>query len=399
MQANFKLSISLRGPWATARKFGLVQVTTAYKPRHNGLVKQVDPQIERRSGIVVLHAARLGSAYNHISGGSGDGFDDVIRADAFGPPFQLWTVWYLDGANLYYIAFPRDGYRYKTTVGVAYVLEIAQVVVATCDAFRMYASAWGDVLRADKIGLYWLSLPLLTAMISAICQFFYAWRIYALGRDYRVAASVYFLSIVQLAFGLYDCSAVRDAASISALPKSSVYKSSIMWSTTGVACNLLITCSMFYYLWQAKKSSPVKRTHNVLSRFILYTIETGFFAMASASVAVILFLSSQTTSLYVIPFFVLSKLYSNCLLAVLNARFQISGGRDTEPATFILHGSQAIRTDFTVPRPCTALRSTLKDRHENQGVVIEISHITDSTSGGFSKAESLHSGVTQESAT
>ena len=35
------------------------------------------------------------------------------------------------------------------------MLEMAQICMSTYDAFRVFASGWGNLLELDKIGFYW----------------------------------------------------------------------------------------------------------------------------------------------------------------------------------------------------------------------------------------------------
>ncbi|TCD62066.1 hypothetical protein EIP91_007506 [Steccherinum ochraceum] len=249
--------------------------------------------------------------------------------------------------DLYYIAFPRDRYAYKITVAVVFGLELAQVGVATYDAFRMFASEWGNFPQADAIGLYWMDGALMIETVAAVCQCFYASRIYALGHNLYLVALISILCLLQLGCGIYVTIEVYKAPGLTSL--SNVYTSGIMWSSTAIACNSLVTCSMFYYLWRAKRASPLKRTRttNMLSRMILYTIETGFVAVAGSIMAVVSYVASPSTSLWFLWIMLIGKLYSNCLLAVLNARLRIEGGKELH-TTPISDESIAIRTDFDV---------------------------------------------------
>lgn len=42
-----------------------------------------------------------------------------------------------------------------------YVLELVQLVLATHDAFRIYATGWGRTQVLDDTGLIWLTIPIL----------------------------------------------------------------------------------------------------------------------------------------------------------------------------------------------------------------------------------------------
>ena len=67
-------------------------------------------------------------------------------------------------ADVYYIAFPLDHARLKTIVSVIYILEILQVITATHDGFRMFASGWSDLVELDNIGLLWFTVPVMNGV-------------------------------------------------------------------------------------------------------------------------------------------------------------------------------------------------------------------------------------------
>ena len=91
---------------------------------------------------------------------------------------------------MYYLAFPSDGYQRKLVVCLAFLIECAQTVLATWDTFRQYSSGWGNQVQFDSIGLYWLSILILTLLSAMLSQLFYAWRILMLSHQRWIAGIV-----------------------------------------------------------------------------------------------------------------------------------------------------------------------------------------------------------------
>ena len=52
----------------------------------------------------------------------------------------------------------------KATVTGIFVLEVLQLITATYEAFRVYATGWGSLAAFDDVGLDWFSGPFLTAI-------------------------------------------------------------------------------------------------------------------------------------------------------------------------------------------------------------------------------------------
>ncbi|KAF7800287.1 hypothetical protein EIP86_011535 [Pleurotus ostreatoroseus] len=84
-----------------------------------------------------------------------------------------------------------------------------------------------------------------------------------------------------------------------------------------------------FYLQRA--NTGLRHTNTVVTRFIRLTLETGLLCAAFAILDLSFYCAFQTNNYHLAPSIPLSKLYSNSLLVVLNARVQIVGGRDTGP--------------------------------------------------------------------
>lgn len=94
----------------------------------------------------------------------------------------------------------------------------------------------------------------------------------------------------------------------------------ILYTTAG--CDLLadssIACSLYFYL--SKNSTGYKRTSSLLHTIALYVIGTGFITAIWDVVEVVTYAALNDTLLFGIFYLSLSKLYTNALLASLNAR-------------------------------------------------------------------------------
>jgi len=276
---------------------------------------------------------------------------------------------------IYYVAFPRDNIKLKVVVGLRMYLKYSSSFCPHAMSFESLPLGWGNPVELGPVGFYWLSLPIMTALLSSVCQVFYAWKIYALSGTYWVAGNICLLSIIQLSVAIWDGLTIRTFGSILDIPTGVGLKFSLAWVASSVLCDLAITCSMFYYLWQAKKSTTIQRTTSLITRLIRLTVETGLIVTTISLVTSILFVTSPKTGFYAVPLLVLSKTYSNCLLAVLNSRSRIAGGRDDTNA-IAMHDVSSTHA----ARSAAGIRSARRSRSDMNGILIEISHITDAQS-------------------
>ena len=61
----------------------------------------------------------------------------------------------------------------KAVVSGIFILEVVQVILTSHDAFRMFATGWGDPLQLDNVGLLWFSVPIMNALSEHLFLHFF----------------------------------------------------------------------------------------------------------------------------------------------------------------------------------------------------------------------------------
>ena len=109
----------------------------------------------------------------------------------------------------YYLAFPDDSLQRKSLVYGVYTVELAQAILLARMAFTEFAAGFGNFEAMDKIGLLWLAVPILSSigmchlfswscvirlliskLVTAVVQIFYAYRIKLLADGYLIPSLV-----------------------------------------------------------------------------------------------------------------------------------------------------------------------------------------------------------------
>ncbi|KAH8088931.1 hypothetical protein BXZ70DRAFT_500910 [Cristinia sonorae] len=229
---------------------------------------------------------------------------------------------------LYYAAFPHDHWRVKTVVAISFVVECAQIAFALYDAYRVFGYGWGIAVELDRVGFLWIDVTLCTGLAAMLSRMFYAWRIRALSQRYLIPGFVFALSILQMVFSIWSAVKIIQLQHLSLIRHSILSPVGDIWLSTIAVCDITITCSIFYYLWKAKKLSLNGRTNSILSRLMRLTIETGFITSTFAILALIFSVVYPDNLLYTCFMGITSKLYANTLVAVLNSRIHVTGSRD-----------------------------------------------------------------------
>jgi len=228
-------------------------------------------------------------------------------------------------AYIYYTAFPRDRLSLKILVWVTFVLEVIGACLVTRDAFRVFGTGFGNMEPLDTVGWLWFSGPILNSIISCSAQLFYAWRISVLSGNIYTSVPIVLLAALQGGTGFYSGWFVLHVGVWSEISRA--YRTTCVWLGGTALCDLIIAISMMYYL--NKSRTGFAGTSSVLSKFVRLTIETGAICATFAILDLAMFLAFQTTNYHLAPNLPLSKLYSNSLLAVFNARAKITSSRST----------------------------------------------------------------------
>ncbi|KAH9939741.1 uncharacterized protein BXZ73DRAFT_99373 [Epithele typhae] len=164
---------------------------------------------------------------------------------------------------------------------------------------------------------------------------FYTWRVYMIGRKYRLMAMVVaLLLIAELAFYI-GCT--YQAFHIDQLSRLS----SISWllaagTVTAVVADLLLTLTLVLSLKNSR--TGIKETDSLVNTMALYLIYTGLTTGIVASITMIMSLVYPDTLSYSASGIVAIRLYGNSMLAALNGRKALAkrgvrtfGGSDTSP--------------------------------------------------------------------
>ncbi|KAJ7626054.1 hypothetical protein FB45DRAFT_74788 [Roridomyces roridus] len=236
---------------------------------------------------------------------------------------------------LYYRAFPEDRKLNKILVYTVYLFELAQTVILTHDAFEIFAKGFGDVSALDLVHLDWVTVPLTTGIVACIGQAFYAHRIYVFSRSYWIPVLILLISLTSNICALVDAGLSRAAG---VLPTAHTRETTVIsiWLGGGALTDVLIALAFTYHLY--KRDTGFSRTHASIVKLIRLTIETGALTALVALTDLTLFLALPGKPFLFTPGAILPKMYANTMLAVLNSRFVIVGGRGyTESSRSLPH--------------------------------------------------------------
>ncbi|KAJ4477881.1 hypothetical protein C8J55DRAFT_606600 [Lentinula edodes] len=240
---------------------------------------------------------------------------------------------------IYYLNFPKDLKWHKGLVYLVYLLDWAQTCSATYDAFHWFVYGWGSIDALYDLYSTFLNVPILSSVIAAIVQAFFAWRIWRLTQSRIISILIVLLALLQLGGGIAVGIFVwRDSSEVA---RSDGLVSAVGVRLAGSAfADTVIAISMTYFLLRSK-SQVMGHMNNVVTRLIRLTIETGTMTAIAAIVDLVFFLKA-TNGLHQVSGVILCKLYSNSLLVLFNNRMIVTSSKKDQ--THFLSNSSGTNT-------------------------------------------------------
>ncbi|KAF9261915.1 hypothetical protein L218DRAFT_1078311 [Marasmius fiardii PR-910] len=228
---------------------------------------------------------------------------------------------------LYRVRFPRDPLTLQVFVGFIFLADFVQIILLHIFSWEIFVTGkaiQGDVVTpTSSSGIH----SILTCIISAMVQNFFAWRIYNLRKNSIlvkfVVVLIVLLAILQSVSGITGVSLFLVATSGTTSSADLLRKLSIfveLWLIGAVVCDLFIAVAMTWILILFRRDSINRTTKSLIKSVILRSVETGIVTFIFTLIDLVLFLLYPDNYLFMVFDRSLSKIYTNALLLSLNAR-------------------------------------------------------------------------------
>jgi len=220
--------------------------------------------------------------------------------------------------------FPNERKAIKALVYTMYCLDLVQTVSTTYFAWFMLVDGWGNPLVFVQVPWPGVAQSILTGIISAMAQIYYAWRIHILKPGKKpfeaLACLIILTALLQCSCGLASGIRLAFAADVSTI--ATLELTVKIWLGGSFAVDITIALTMIYIFYEARRESVSRRTNVILRRLIFSAIETGSVTAVTAGLDLFLYLKNKENYLHLLPSLLLGKLYSIVVVACLNARLR-----------------------------------------------------------------------------
>ncbi|KAF8622524.1 hypothetical protein AX15_006961 [Amanita polypyramis BW_CC] len=225
---------------------------------------------------------------------------------------------------LFQISFSKERWTLKALVYVLFIIDTAQTFFVTHYAWHVLVNGWGNPLVLASFTWSSCTIPIVDGLVSIIAQLFFAWRIWMFRRYFEIASIVsVVVVVVSLMQGL--SAIVNGIRYLFVTDISQIAKFNpgvTVWLAGSFVDDLIIAISMIIILLRVRTKSFSQNTLSLCTSLIVHVVETGTATVITACLELILFLTMPKNLLHLIPGVILSKVYSNAVLANLNGRIR-----------------------------------------------------------------------------
>ncbi|KAJ7059777.1 hypothetical protein C8F01DRAFT_1295877 [Mycena amicta] len=222
----------------------------------------------------------------------------------------------------YFTRYDRDPRYLKALVASTVLLDTVHLafVVHTVYHYLIINYYQQDALQVMIWSVSLEAIP--TGITAALVQSFYAHRVWKMSHHNTFLTGLILVIVLATsACGTAWVVLALEAGTYQRLLRISPLTISI--NALSTAADVIITATLCYMLYHTRPASL--ETETMVNRLILFTINTGGITSLCAVASLISLVISPNTLIYASFYFVIGRLYSNALLASLNARAVIRG--------------------------------------------------------------------------
>ncbi|KAJ3737670.1 hypothetical protein DFJ43DRAFT_1045732 [Lentinula guzmanii] len=278
---------------------------------------------------------------------------------------------------IYFMRSSKDSKLIKYMILSVWALDTIHEAMIVGSVHVYLVTNFGDFQSFMTVIPTMLLEFLFQVIASTITQGFFVWRIFQLSTHYSLWSKV--KSMRWLAFAIwvpFGCLQIGlcvlyivkglQSPTVLTLVSPFFYNQTIVYLVIASAVDLALSLTITVILYQLRHSelSQYSSTSSALKKLIIISINNGIWTALFAILDLILYVAYPTTTLYLIFDFTMCSLYTNTLLANLNARDYVASCLATE---VMMSNNMPASSSLEFPNPLESSmrfddRSKAKDR-------------------------------------
>ncbi|KAG7443913.1 uncharacterized protein BT62DRAFT_304616 [Guyanagaster necrorhizus] len=221
----------------------------------------------------------------------------------------------------YYFTHQHDQWPLKSIVTAVIVLDTVHQVLIFHTVYSYLVGHYGDETELQKTVWSLLAEVLLNGFTAFLVQSFLALRVWRLSSENFVVTAIVALLVIAefgciIAFGTLALIHVHTFVELARLKYLSISVNAL-----AAAGDVFIAGTLCLLLHRSR--TGFQNSDTMINKLILFAVNTGLLTSLCAVASLISILTAPNTFIYITFFFCMGRLYSNSLLATLNARKRI----------------------------------------------------------------------------
>ncbi|OJT08158.1 hypothetical protein TRAPUB_954 [Trametes pubescens] len=216
---------------------------------------------------------------------------------------------------LYFTVYKKDRVWMKIFVALLFICDTVNCAFDISFLYIPLVNNFGNPASLMYATWVFATDPVMTALIGALTQCFFAWRVNVLTHSIPAVIFISFCALCQLCGGLGTSIAVGMIPEFVHFQKFEIIV--IVWLAFSAVADCAITVALVWHL--RKHKTGFVATDDIVNRIIRLTVQTGLITALCAVIDLVLFLATPS-GLHLVFNLPLSKLYTNSLMSSLNSR-------------------------------------------------------------------------------
>ncbi|KAN0130233.1 hypothetical protein V8E53_011990 [Lactarius tabidus] len=223
----------------------------------------------------------------------------------------------------------RDKWPLKSLVALLMLVDSANLVFTNHTTYYIAVTNFGDY-SPFQVNMPWslFAIALSGSFLEVSVQHFYAYRIYILsGRSPYLPATISVISLTAFGMGMMLSVKGLEHIKLHVAHFRNIYTATM---SCLALCDVLITIGMVYTVLRNRVPFPSRSTNNVLNLLAIYAINYGTLNLVFTLSDIILLVVCQNTLIYLVPAFIVVRLYFCSFMAILNTRDNLRATLDRQ---------------------------------------------------------------------
>ncbi|KAF8879136.1 hypothetical protein BD779DRAFT_1163234 [Infundibulicybe gibba] len=230
----------------------------------------------------------------------------------------------------YFTYYPNDRWYIKTIVPIILFFDTVHLCLVSHTMYHYLVSNYDQPASLEIIVWSIVLESLFTGATAVLVQGFYAMRVWRMSHGSRFLTGL----IIVLVLSNAGCSIAWVTLALGCQTFTKLLVISPLTITINaftVVIDVLIAGTLCVLLYRAR--TGFKKSDSIINRLMIFVVNTGVLTSCCAIASLFSLLLSPNTLIYATFYFCIGRLYTNSLLATLNARKTMLDGN----VTYISH--------------------------------------------------------------